>query len=270
MKTLFPSCRTLVFPVWVTTAVKERKVKGNEKKKKKESPLIKNWVAARCRSSGFSLQRAGTGKLPSAVSVGLIREPPGTWQKLLVGCDGRIRRPFPCTHFSPLFPLPLVSSPIPSVSHMSLIPAEEQKNRTRVPPKQPLHRLVKIIWPLHNLESGFRAQLVWLEPGTRQEVEKEPIDGFYVCSMSRTAASGEVNIWSGNRLNQIWHSPNLSHLLEVNIQEFCYFSMVCLCQPVGTDDASKHFHNVILHMTFNTFTFSMNWKLEAFIFFFLR
>lgn len=109
---------------------RKEKWKGMKKKKKKESPLIKNWVAARCRSSGFSLQRAGTGKLPSAVSVGLIREPPGTWQKLLVGCDGRIRRPFPCTHFSPLFPLLWFPPQFPLCP---ICPSSQQKNRRTEP-----------------------------------------------------------------------------------------------------------------------------------------
>lgn len=45
---------------------------------KRERSLINNCEAARCRSSGFSLQWAGAGISPSAVSVGLIREPLGT------------------------------------------------------------------------------------------------------------------------------------------------------------------------------------------------
>ena len=70
-------------------------VKGEEEK---EGSLINNCEAARCRSTGFSLQWAGAGLSPSAVSVGLIREPLGTWQKLLAGCDGRIRRTPPLLH----------------------------------------------------------------------------------------------------------------------------------------------------------------------------
>lgn len=46
--------------------------------KKRARSLINNCKAARCRSSGFSLQWAGAGISPSAVSVGLIREPLGT------------------------------------------------------------------------------------------------------------------------------------------------------------------------------------------------
>lgn len=85
---------------------------GEWKGKGRGGSLINNCEAARCRSSGFSLQWAGAGISPSAVSVGLIREPLGTWQKLLAGCDGRIRRthPPPLHHHYSLHPCFLPNS----------------------------------------------------------------------------------------------------------------------------------------------------------------
>ena len=62
--------------------MKRGRERGGVKEKKNRSGgggrLINNCEAARCRSSGFSLQWAGAGISPSAVSVGLIREPLGT------------------------------------------------------------------------------------------------------------------------------------------------------------------------------------------------
>lgn len=73
---------------------KERK-KGGEKKRGRVKARAKGPInyckAARCRSS-FSLQWLGAALLPPAVSTGLISRPLGTWQKLLAGCDGRLRQ----------------------------------------------------------------------------------------------------------------------------------------------------------------------------------
>lgn len=75
----------------------KRWIKKGEKKKRvrvkgREKGPINYCKAARCRSS-FSLQWVGAGLLPPAVSAGLISRPLGTWQKLLAGCDGRLRQP---------------------------------------------------------------------------------------------------------------------------------------------------------------------------------
>lgn len=66
--------------------------KASEGEREREKGPINYCKAARCRSC-FSLQWLGAGLLPPAVSAGLISRPLGTWQKLLAGCDGRLRQP---------------------------------------------------------------------------------------------------------------------------------------------------------------------------------
>lgn len=70
----------------------------SEREGRKGEVWFNNCEPARWRSTSFSLQWSGGGISPSALSVRLIKEPLGTWQKLLVGCDGRIRRTPPFLH----------------------------------------------------------------------------------------------------------------------------------------------------------------------------